>query len=114
MEYLFPTWKIGNKDIWDKDIWQKIAPVDISTFITHVPAHQKYSEVTKFNDQADKVTRRTNEARILKIYLKKYNDSWIRKKQIKNITIHKPEGQWNIKPEQICQSIGTLHGHITK
>lgn len=99
MEYLFPTWKIENKDIWDKDIWQKIALVDITTFIIHVPVHHKYSEGTKFNDQVDKLTRKTNEARMPKIYLKKYNDSWIRKKQIKNIIIHKQEVQWNIKPE---------------
>lgn len=53
-------------------MWQKIELDDISIFIIQVSAHQKdNSEVTKFSNQEDKLTRKTNEARIPKIYLKK-------------------------------------------
>lgn len=41
---------ISYLDTGNKDIWQKTALADISTFITHVSAHQKYNfKGTKFN-----------------------------------------------------------------
>ena len=76
-----------------KDLWQKIALANMSMFITHVFAHQKdSSEITKCNNQVDKLSRKTNEARIPKVYLKKYNDSQIEREPIQNITIHEQEG----------------------
>lgn len=63
---------MGNKDIQYKDMWQKIALADISIFIIQVSVHQKdNSEVTKFSNQENKLTRKTNEARTPQIYLKK-------------------------------------------
>lgn len=63
---------MGNKDIQYKDMWQKMALADISIFIIQVSVHQKNnSEVTKFSNQENKLTRKTNEARTPRIYLKK-------------------------------------------
>lgn len=54
----------------DKGMWQKISLADLSIFITWVSAHQKdNSEIIKFNNQVDKLTKKTNEAKIPKIYL---------------------------------------------
>lgn len=57
--------KVGSKNIWGRDIWQKIALVDTSIFIICVLArHKDNFEVTKFNNQVDKLTKKTKEAKI--------------------------------------------------
>lgn len=88
---------------------QKISLADISIFIIRVSAHQKdNSEVIKFNNQVDKLTKKTNEAKMPKIYFK-IKDSWLMRKSIQIITLNKQERQWNIKSEYIDTPIDRSH-----
>lgn len=55
-------WETGYKNIWGKDIWQKIALDDISIVIIEVSVHQKdNSEVTNFNNHVAYLNKKDNE-----------------------------------------------------
>ena len=55
--------QMRNKNIWGKDTWQNIALADISIFMTYI----KRTMLKEPNNQVDKLTRKTKEAKISKI-----------------------------------------------